>query len=232
MSSHSDSELAPNVKVRRCDFKRKLRHPPRNRFFSFVEKTTQQHESTAKQEKLLMAVMTNNTELVQNLLEKGVNANATDDQSRSALHLATSRGYLAIVRLLLKHKADPNKQDTLKNTPLHLAACTSSRDLISELIQGGADVKQLNRHGRNALQLAQSKLRVLRRHWLSGAIELLQLKTQLEEIVDMIKLTQAQQSSADDLQFKNLNISSIGADDVDSKMTALLTELEVISIKD
>lgn len=132
--------------------------------------------------RLLLAVSTNNTERVQNLLESGVSANSADRQRRSALHLATSRGYVEIVRLLLQYGADPNRLDIIHNTPLHLAACLNNFQIIKMLLDAGADVRSLDVYGRNPLQLAESKLQLLKRSLKEGAIEMIQLRSQIQQV--------------------------------------------------
>lgn len=135
-----------------------------------------------EEQRLLLAVTTNNTEKVQKLLESGVSANSTDRQKRSALHLAASRGYIEIVKLLLHHGADPNKQDIIQNTPLHLAACINNLQIVTLLLNAGADVRSLDIYGRNPLQLAESKLQLLQRSWREGAIEMVHLRSQLQMV--------------------------------------------------
>lgn len=108
-----------------------------------------------KENRLRMAASVCNTELLDRLLEAGVNPDAADEHSRSPLHISASRGesnpdtsvctnhtvctcmfsdnwyifssgYTQIVKSLLAHGANPNAQDTLGNTPLHLAVCSAS----------------------------------------------------------------------------------------------------------
>lgn len=138
---------------------------------------------SALQEKIfLFAISTNNTERVHKLLKSGIDANVTDEQLRSALHLATSKGYVEIVRLLLDYGADPNKLDSIHNTPLHLAACLNNFQIIKMLLDAGADVRSLDAYGRNPVQLAQSKLQLLRLSWREGTIEVMQLRKQIQQV--------------------------------------------------
>lgn len=151
-----------------------------NRYLKLALKTRPHPE--LQEQRLLLAVSTNNIERVQNLLESGVNPNSADRQLRSALHLATSRGYAEIVKMLINYGADPNKLDVLRNTPLHLAACLNNFQIIKLLLDAGADVRSLDVYGRNPLQLAESKLQLLRRSWREGAIEMLQLRSQMQQV--------------------------------------------------
>lgn len=135
-----------------------------------------------QEQRLLLAVTTNNTKRVQTLLQQGVSANSADRQSRSALHLAASRGYVDIVRLLLAYGADPNRRDVIQNTPLHLAACLNNLEIVTMLLKAGADAKSIDIYGRNPLQVAKSKLQLLQKGWKEGAIEMVQLKSQLQMV--------------------------------------------------
>lgn len=99
--------------------------------------------------KLRLAASVSNVELLERLLDNGVNPDACDEHHRSPLHLASSRGkcflgracfmqsfnsfrdvsltgYKDVVKVLLTRGANPNKQDSLGNTPLHLAVCSAS----------------------------------------------------------------------------------------------------------
>lgn len=179
MSSHSDSEIKSSQTLRLK--KSVLFKPTRSKYNHLKNYPVNTFLPTLQEQRLLTAVSTNNTETVKNLLESGVSPNTTDGL-RSALHLAASKGYAEIVELLLKYGADPNKQDIVQNTALHLAACTSNLQIITLLINGGADITSLDIHGRNPVQLAKSKLDILRKSWKEGAIEMIQLRSQLQEV--------------------------------------------------
>ncbi len=123
------------------------------------------HLSTSLMErKLRTAASTNNTEMMRNLMAKGVNVNAADEQQRSPLHFAASKGYSEVVNILLQYGADPNVKDVLGNTALHLAACTNHIEVVTLLLRGGTDVTTLDNSGRTPMQLAQSKLKLLQKN--------------------------------------------------------------------
>lgn len=189
--SHSDSEIKDELmdKVRRLkkqlhnEFKakRKLRTP------EDVRNLKRKLQPLYQEIKLVQAVTSHNTEEVKKLLECGVSANSTDTEMRSALHVAVSKGYADIVQLLLNHGADPNKRDIIQNTPLHLAACVHNFSIISMLINAKADVHSLDLHGRNPFQLASSKLQMLQRGWREGAIEMIKLREELQQVNIFLK---------------------------------------------
>jgi ankyrin repeat protein len=74
--------------------------------------------------KIIKKIINNNT-LLQFFFKKsnvfsGVNPNACDQLKRTGLHIAASRGYIDVVKLLLESGADPNTTDSINNTALHI----------------------------------------------------------------------------------------------------------------
>lgn len=147
--------------------------------------------SIPNERKLRMAASVSNTELLLRMLQAGVDPNAADEHLRSPLHLAASRGYKDVVKFLLSHGANPNRQDSLGNTPLHLAVCSASSynfnmvksvlriinyikyrmnlylsnfilQVVRILLQNGARVNILDKTGKTPLDLAKSKLLLMR----------------------------------------------------------------------
>lgn len=177
--SHSDSELRGHHKLR---IKRPIFKTKRKQQHSDINELKLRVRFGLQEQRLLKSVALHNTEAVEELLQSGVSANSCDTQLRSALHIASTRGYADIVELLLKYGADANKRDIIENTPLHLAACTSNLKIITLLIDGGANLRSLDLHGRNPLQLAESKLQLLQRSWHDGAIEMVQVRSQIREV--------------------------------------------------
>jgi len=138
--------------------------------------------------KLRQAASTNNTELMYNLIAKGVNVNASDEQQRTALHFAATKGYSEVVNLLLQHGADPNAKDIVGNTALHLAACTSNHiNVVTLLLRGGTDVTTLDNSGRTPMQLAQSKLKLLQKNSSKSVSEMNKVKNEVSQVVDMMR---------------------------------------------
>jgi ankyrin repeat protein len=62
------------------------------------------------------------------LIQHGADANAMDENNKTALHLASAEGCAEIVQLLIQHGADVNTRD--KRPPLHLASY-SVRSIVS-----------------------------------------------------------------------------------------------------
>ncbi|KAK9744854.1 Ankyrin repeats (3 copies) [Popillia japonica] len=233
--SHSDSELKSDQKLR---LKRVVFKPRRKGNPALVAALKTHLHPELQEQRLLKAVSVHNTEDVEKLLHMGVSPNSCDRQLRSALHIAASRGYADIVDLLLKYGADANKRDIIQNTPLHLAACMSNLKIITLLINGGANIRLLDLYGRNPLQLAESKLQLLQRSWHAGAIEMLQVRAEIKEIVDiMISLWKNKDTTSwghhrhniDDLEMMKLSIDD--CEPIDDQMNRLLSELKEFTIK-
>lgn len=179
--SHSDSELRDEDRFRmrlrfKCKAKNKINTP--DDFRQLKRKL----QPLFQEIRLVQAASCHNTEQVKRLLEIGVSPNSTDAEGRSALHVAVSKGYADIVKLLLNHGADPNKRDVIQNTPLHLAVCLHNLSIITMLIDAKADIRSINSHGRNPLELASSKLAILRRGWRDGAIEMHNLRSEISQV--------------------------------------------------
>jgi ankyrin repeat protein len=63
------------------------------------------------------------------------------------LHVASSYGYLEVVRTLVEQGADMTAQDNRKKTPLHAAAGEGRVDVARFLVEHGADATALDMHG-------------------------------------------------------------------------------------
>ncbi|KAJ8933683.1 hypothetical protein NQ318_011459 [Aromia moschata] len=239
--SHSDSEI-------KDDIKDKIRKQLHIEFKAKKKITTPEHIRSLRRKlqpiyqeiKLVQAVNLHNTEEVKKLLDCGVSPNSTDTEMRSALHVAVSKGYTDIVKLLLVHGADPNKRDIIQNTPLHLAACVHNFAIISMLINAKADVSCLDIHGRNPLQLASSKLQILQRGWREGAIEMIKLREEVQQVVDLLlsilmrgieeKMEKMNKSDVESLQLIKLSLNSGPPEELDDQMSRLLDDIEKFKI--
>ncbi|OLY82257.1 Ankyrin repeat domain-containing protein 54 [Smittium mucronatum] len=78
-------------------------------------------------------------EEISQLVESGANFNASDEHSRTALHVACSLGNIKAVEMLLGYGCDPNSVDIVGNTPLNIAAIAGHTEIVLLLLQFGAD---------------------------------------------------------------------------------------------
>jgi protein phosphatase 1 regulatory subunit 16A len=93
---------------------------------------------------LLEAAARNDIGEVARLLQKGVNADATNMDGLTALHQCCIDDNAEMLRLLLDYEADVNAQDSEKWTPLHAAATCSNLNLVKILISRGANLLAVN----------------------------------------------------------------------------------------
>lgn len=123
--------------------------------------STNHRPRSAQISQFLNAAMVNNTELIQQMIDRGFNPDLREPTfNRSALHIACSRGFTDTVRLLLENGANPNIRDLNENTPLHLAACTEHMAIIDLLLKYGTNVTLKDASGLIALEIAIGKLRL------------------------------------------------------------------------
>ena len=104
------------------------------------------------------AVKHNHDSAARYLLEAGAKV---DVGASTALHLASSYGYVAIAELLLQHVARTSRVDSMGQTPLHMAAGAGHDKMVESLLKWGADVGAKNRYGATAIHLAARNGHVL-----------------------------------------------------------------------
>lgn len=95
------------------------------------------------------------------LQSSSVDVNCCDDKQRTSLHIASSKGNIDIVRVLLDFGANPNIRDCVYNLPIHLAIISSHVPVVTLLLEAGTDIHSLDLHGKTVLHLAGTRLRWL-----------------------------------------------------------------------
>ncbi|KAJ0971256.1 hypothetical protein J5N97_019215 [Dioscorea zingiberensis] len=78
--------------------------------------------------------------LLNQLLRRGLDANESENNGRTALHIASSKGSENCVLLLLDYGADPNSKDSEGSVPLWEAMLGQHNAVIRLLIDNGADI--------------------------------------------------------------------------------------------
>ncbi|XP_039619512.1 ankyrin repeat domain-containing protein 27 isoform X2 [Polypterus senegalus] len=78
--------------------------------------------------------------LVDLLVSKGADINATDYHALTPLHLSCQKGYQSVTLLLLHYNANTNMQDNNGNTPLHLACTYGHEDSLNRSSQTSAEI--------------------------------------------------------------------------------------------
>ncbi|CAL0325724.1 unnamed protein product [Lupinus luteus] len=79
--------------------------------------------------------------LLHQLLKRGVNPNESDNNGRTALHIAASKGNEKHVLLLLEYGANPNVRDSDGNVPLWEAIVGGHESVSNVLVENGANMK-------------------------------------------------------------------------------------------
>uniref|UniRef100_A0A674E280 Ankyrin repeat domain 6b n=1 Tax=Salmo trutta TaxID=8032 RepID=A0A674E280_SALTR len=104
----------------------------------------------ALSERLLVASHKGQADNVVQLINKGAKV-AVTKYGRSPLHLASYKGHIEVVRILLKADCDLDIQDDGEQTALHRAAVVGNNDVISALIQEGCALDRQDKDGNTAL---------------------------------------------------------------------------------
>ncbi|GLT45003.1 hypothetical protein SLA2020_188710 [Shorea laevis] len=89
---------------------------------------------------LCFATLRGDDLLLHQLLKRGLDCNESDNNGRTALHIAASKGSVNCVLLLLDYGADPNCKDSDGNVPLWEAMVGGHEKVVKMLIENGADI--------------------------------------------------------------------------------------------
>ncbi|XP_026463391.1 ankyrin-1-like [Ctenocephalides felis] len=92
---------------------------------------------------LFMAIINNEKEAVQILIDNGIAVNITNEQNWTPLHVASTVGHSELLQLLIDKAAEVNVATDLKITPLHLAAHYGYKKIIEILLLNGAEVNSV-----------------------------------------------------------------------------------------
>ncbi|XP_067097132.1 ankyrin repeat domain-containing protein 6b [Osmerus mordax] len=104
----------------------------------------------ALSERLLVACHKGQADNVVQLINKGAKV-AVTKYGRSPLHLASYKGHIEVVRILLKAGCDLDIQDDGEQTALHRAAVVGHTDVLSALVQEGCALDRQDKDGNTAL---------------------------------------------------------------------------------
>ncbi|MFZ3017288.1 MAG: ankyrin repeat domain-containing protein [Gallionella sp.] len=165
-----------------------------------AEKLNLNHVLANMESALHIAVQHENTDIVNQLIEAGINVDLADDKGRTALHLASMNPSLASVKnvtLLQKGGADLNRQDTLGRTALHLS---QSQHTTRFLLTKGANPSLFDVEGnsplhyyaqRNSKDLLRSQFKAMVEHGCDPNCKNLRGRTILHESLAFLNLERA-----------------------------------------
>jgi ankyrin repeat protein len=108
---------------------------------------------------LFIAAQAGDLEQLNNLLQSGADGNASNDEGLTVLMMAAANGHIQIVKELIKSGANVNAADKLGWTALMKAIYNYDQDkgfpeIVSELIDAGADIETQIAYGTRPLMLA------------------------------------------------------------------------------
>lgn len=102
-----------------------------------------------------LAVDIGNVDIVQSLIDAGVDTQAKDPSGQAAIHTAAISGREGIALMLIEARADLNDLDNRGRTPLMLATENLQHTMVKLLLDHGASLANKNRDGHSALDIAK-----------------------------------------------------------------------------
>jgi ankyrin repeat protein len=116
---------------------------------------TKNADIKTENEFLLTASIEGHKEIVQLLIEKGIDINQTETFfKRNSLHFASQYGYKEIAQFLIEKGIDINKTDELDKNALNWASEGGHKELVQLLLEKGFNINSSKANGPNALHLA------------------------------------------------------------------------------
>lgn len=114
-------------------------------------------------------------ELIELLLDRGINIDAKNKSGNTALHLASKSCNHELVMLLTKYGADVNCRNNLLSSSLHLVASQGYTETLIFLIESGANINYKDHMGRSPLDWAIKKKQTAKVEFLNNYLDKLKL---------------------------------------------------------
>lgn len=113
-----------------------------------------EHNSAAGKMALFLAVERQHAEMVQTILDAGVDVDAKDNIGQTSLHRATRRENQLVMKVLLQHNATVDSKDDEGRTAWSAHARTRNTAILSLLLEAGADPSTTTLQGISPLYTA------------------------------------------------------------------------------
>jgi len=133
-----ESGETPITRVAKCGF-RELAE------LMLSQERRERGQEKVKRSRLSTAAYWGLGNVVQDLLDEGVNPDEPDAFGDLPLHRASRNGHRETLETLLAHGADVNRRNRDGMTALHWVAMNGREDLAKLLLEGGADANALER---------------------------------------------------------------------------------------
>jgi len=108
---------------------------------------------------LMGAVIKKNVQVVQLLIQSGIDIDAQGDGNLAIIMLAVESGSIEIVQLIIAAGIDLNSQNNDGITPLMRAVRQGSIDIVRALIAAGANIDIINNQRQTAMSLASTSMK-------------------------------------------------------------------------
>ena len=108
------------------------------------------HAAYGNEPKVIDLIVSFNNGTLKNI----VDINSRNKRRQTALHISVSKGYVDMVKTLLKHGAHPSLQDAQGDTPLHDAIIKENDEIVRILLEHNVHIAVTNNNGLNPVQLA------------------------------------------------------------------------------
>ncbi|KAH9053059.1 ankyrin repeat-containing domain protein [Lactarius vividus] len=125
---------------------------PRNNTFQPPRKLGEVKPSDREQS-LYTASENGQLDIVQSLLDGGLDVDERNSSGVTALHAASIKGQLEVVKLLIERGAYVNSRSKIGSAPLHIASAEGHIDVARLLLDHGADVNARTREQRTPLHM-------------------------------------------------------------------------------
>lgn len=100
---------------------------------------------------LIFATQSGDAEAIQDMIARGAELDATDENGRTALMIATHANWIEAARLLIEAGADVNAKDNIDDSPYLYAGARGHLEILKLTLAHGADLTSTNRYGGTAL---------------------------------------------------------------------------------